>query len=385
MRENILKGSISRNVGINLLCAVFLLALVFSFPIRALADTPGTITGDTVNVRSEANTTSTIITALKANDTVTILEETKAADGATWYKIKTSAGATGFVRSDFVKKSETTEQKSNETPTTNVTAVTEKTAYAAGNGAVNIRKNASAASELVATAATNSEVTITGEATGADGFKWYQIKFSANNKELTGFIRSDLVTFTKPANGEKPAETTVEGTTSEEEDSEVVEEIEEEVVEETETVADATAFQFLDPVGTPANLPASFVPVKITMNGNNYSAWSKGDFYVVYGAAGGSNIQWYIYDYKNNTYVAYEGLFDAVKEESETTTNLFLPFVIVCGAATVLLIITIVLAVKLAKYENDDDDYEDYDDGEDEDEDDDDDYEELDDDDFEEL
>ena len=61
--------------------AVAGLAMAGFLTITALADTPGTITGDNVNVRSEANTTSTVLTKAKSNESITIIEETKGTDG----------------------------------------------------------------------------------------------------------------------------------------------------------------------------------------------------------------------------------------------------------------------------------------------------------------
>ncbi|MBQ1488504.1 MAG: SH3 domain-containing protein [Lachnospiraceae bacterium] len=357
--------------------------------ITALADTTGTVTGDRVNVRSEANTTSTVLAKVEANDTVTITEETTGADGNKWYKIKTSNGTVGYVRADYVKSGTSTSTTTTPTtPSTNdVTTVDNKTAYVSeANNTVNIRKSASTTSDVVATAAAKTELTITGETTGADGQKWYQIKFNGNGNTMTGFIRSDLVTFDAPKTDTQPAETTVEGGTGEGEGGEEGTETGEgggtETTSETGTetsssTATTAQLQFLEPVGEPANLPADFEPVEVMMGEQIYSAWAKGDYYIIYGISGNSDAQWYVYDYKNNSFVSYDGLFSADETAKKSSFNPMILVIILGALAVIFLITTIFFAFRA--FSGKDDGYEgDYDFGYDDDEEEPDDYEELD-------
>ena len=352
-----------------------IMVAMFIFTLTALADTPGTITGDNVNLRSEANTTSTVLAKLKSNESITIIEETKGSDGNKWYKIKTTGGTTGYVRSDFVKSG-------NAAPTTTVTAVEEKKAYINSNGAVNIRKEASTKSDVVANAQPKSEITITGETTATDGYKWYQIKFTANGNNMTGFIRSDLVTFTAPATDDKPAETTIDGTGDEPVETPSEETPAEETPANNEPVANTAQLQFLEPVGEPSNIPAGYEKVDVQMGDQIYSAWAKGDYYIVYGMSGNSAAQWYVYDYKNNSFVSYNGLFDDGSAKKNSNFNPMVLVIILGILAAIFLITTIIFALKAFSGRDDDerDNYDiDYDD-DDEDEDDGDDYEEFDDD-----
>ena len=363
---------------------------MFVFTITALADTEGTVTGDRVNVRAEANTTSAVLTKVTANEKVTIIEETKGSDGNTWYKIKTSGGTTGFVRSDYVKKGGAAATPTGQDqPTAKVTAVDNKTAYIKGeDGTVNIRKDATTNSSIVATAKAKSEVTVTGEATAADGYKWYQIKFSSGGTSMTGFIRSDLVTFTKPASNEKPVETNIEGNQGDDNPaSETPSETPSEEVpdEKPEDNASTATLQFLEPVGEPSNIPTGYEKVDVKMGEQIYSAWAKGDYYIVYGVSGNSDAQWYVYDYKNNSFVSYAGLF---ADETAKKSSGFNPMILVVILGILLLVFivaTILLAIKaFGRHDNDDDeDGYDFDYDDEDDEDDGDDFEELDEDDYE--
>lgn len=65
------------------------------------AESAGKITGDTVNVRAEASTTSAALGTKSKNETVTILAQTTGADGYIWYQIQFNATTVGYVRSDF--------------------------------------------------------------------------------------------------------------------------------------------------------------------------------------------------------------------------------------------------------------------------------------------
>jgi sortase (surface protein transpeptidase) len=62
-----------------------------------------TITDDGVNVRSEASTSSDVVTALAAGETVTITGDPQEGDGYTWWPVETSDGSTGWVVADFLQ------------------------------------------------------------------------------------------------------------------------------------------------------------------------------------------------------------------------------------------------------------------------------------------
>ena len=67
---------------------------------KANANTKGTITGNTVNVRSKADTNSKIITTVSKNDDVDVLEKT-----GEWYKIKYKNNE-GYIYKDYIKVEE---------------------------------------------------------------------------------------------------------------------------------------------------------------------------------------------------------------------------------------------------------------------------------------
>lgn len=83
-------------------------ALAFAAPVTAftaLAAT-GTVTGSSINVRSEASTNGSIVGTVNTGDTVTVGETTTDTDGATWYQVTLSNGTTGYVRGDYITVSD---------------------------------------------------------------------------------------------------------------------------------------------------------------------------------------------------------------------------------------------------------------------------------------
>lgn len=375
-----------------------LLAVCFvGFSIMAKADTPGTVNDNNVNIRSAAGTDSVSLGKVNSGDKVTILEESNG-----WYKVTTAGGTTGFIKAEFITKSGDTtgnnttpgtkpdnQNTNNPTTTTNVTTIDAKAAYISGD-VVNIRSQASATSNLVAKAQKNSEVTITGEASAADGYKWYQVSFTADGTTKTGFIRSDLVTFTKPT--QAPVETNVDSnndtTTNpvqpEEPDNEIPEEppveepvpepVQAEEPEEKDTGVKAYEVQLLDPSEVPENLPSNFVETSLDPgSGVAVKVWNKGDFYIVYGINDAGQPGWYVLDYKTKNFVSYDGLFDAAakKKGSDAGTIFGIPMKVIVIVLIVLLIVLLgvvfFLALKLSRGVENDDDY-DYDDYEDNDE-----------------
>ncbi len=349
------------------------------FSTTAKADTPGTVNDNNVNVRAGAGTESNSLGKVNSGDKVTIIEETNG-----WYKITTEGGLSGYIKADFVTKSAdggTTTTTTTTTTPANVTAMDAKAAYISKD-TVNIRSQASANSDLVAKAQLNSEVTVTGETTAADGYKWYQISFTADGATKKGFIRSDLITFTKPT--QAPAETNIDSNNPEpdvtkEPEPEVTQEPEPEVTQEPEKeIVKAYEVKLLDPIEEPANMPEGYNETTINPgNGEDVRVWNNGDFYIVYGMNEAEQTGWYVLDRKTNNFVSYDGLFvQPSKKASSDGSTIFgiqMKWILVGCVVLIILLLGAVffLALKLSRGVEDDDDYE-YDDYEE----DDDDYEE---------
>ncbi|MCR5657282.1 MAG: SH3 domain-containing protein [Butyrivibrio sp.] len=194
----------------SVLCAS---VIMLGNPISVLAAT-GTVTSSNVKVRSEASTTAQQVSSLDSGDKVDIIDEATDSQGYVWYRIYVNDHEFGYVRSDLVSKSGSTSTSTStkteaaSLPETQVTAV-ESQAATITVASANVRSGAGTAYSTVGTVANGDGVTITGEATGTDNKKWYQISFGSNGR--TGFVRSDLLQIGAPAPAEStdaPAEVT---------------------------------------------------------------------------------------------------------------------------------------------------------------------------------
>ncbi len=163
-----------------------------SFSMISLAAGKGKVTGSSVNVRKEANATSEVVTGAVQNDVVTVNGQVTGSDGNVWYKVEIN-GAEGYIRSDLMS---VTEDGATDLPaqiTANVTKVVPVGAKVTNGQMIRVRSDASTESSIVTTVQNGTELTVIGQATGSDGKVWYQVKFTTDGSEKTGFIREDYV------------------------------------------------------------------------------------------------------------------------------------------------------------------------------------------------
>lgn len=196
------------------------------------------VTATNVNVRKKA-VSGSVVGQVSTGATVTVRKSTTGSDGKTWYYISFPLnGATkkGWIRSDFVKKTETTsgsfsggsQSGSAQDGTTqiDVSGVIDSstdTGNQAGNGSggnagsnnqnqttsttkkgvmtgdyVRIRKSP-VTGAVICQLNRGVQLTIKKEKKGSDGYVWYKISFKYNGKNKNGFVRSDFVKITEEA------------------------------------------------------------------------------------------------------------------------------------------------------------------------------------------
>ncbi len=137
------------------------------------------------NARESYTTDSVILGMFYMGDEVTVTGE---ADNG-WYQVKFGT-RTAYIRGDLL-----TDDKS-KTESTIKVYTTPKTMYTTGN--INLRKSYTTNSDILETIPEGTEVTVTGETDN----NWYQVKYG--DKE--GFIKSDLLSDTKPSETTADAE-----------------------------------------------------------------------------------------------------------------------------------------------------------------------------------
>lgn len=158
----------------------------------------GAVKGINVNVRMQP-VNGTCICKLSTNHSVKILNETTGSDNKVWYYIQFTYGNVaqeGYIRSDFViveqKKDQDTSAENNKTESQD-TKETKKSAIIKG---INVRIRKSAVNGTVLCQQSNGfALTIVEEMAGSDGKTWYKVSYIYNEKEETGYVRSDFVQF----------------------------------------------------------------------------------------------------------------------------------------------------------------------------------------------
>ena len=374
-----------RRNGIKHALAAAAFCMVMSIGILCMADEKGTVTVASAKIRASADSSSEQLGSVAQGGNVDIISETTGADGKTWYQVYVDANTKGYIRADLVKKNGSSETTSSNTTATDQ-SVTTATPVDAKKGTVvtsnvRIRKGASTNHDVVATANRGMVVTVTGEANGADGKKWYQISFSYNNKEITGFIRSDLVTFDNV-----PADTAVSEITGEENNPETSTEPATEEEQEPSQEPDQTSQQndsaniiLMNVEEVPYIMPG-FVAVDLNWNDQKINAYKNGNFYIFYAQKQNGEEGWYLFDSEKGIYqrYAYTAADVTIPEEKSGAGSIV---VIILVIIIVILMAAIgLLILKLREYTAYDGGYDDEDDEEYSDNEDFEDLEELDDD-----
>lgn len=209
-----------------MLATVFTLALVLSlslftgwFSIVSHAESAGrVISPEGARVRNSASSGADVLASYAQDTTISIRSQINASDGYVWYEVWMDADKLGYIRSDLVEITDgsTPPESTQVTPTNqqpadntqpadtnpggsetpaDVAKVNPVSATVKGGDNVRIRNNASTSesSQIVTTVQSGVALTVIGQTTGTDGKLWYQVSFSSNGSDVTGFIRSDFV------------------------------------------------------------------------------------------------------------------------------------------------------------------------------------------------
>jgi len=207
-----------RGLTKKLLLGTLTLMLVTAFGLSGAlvsrADSQATVKARSANIRKEASTDSAVVGSTKQGSTLTVISQVQGSDGRTWYEVYVDANTKGYIRSDLVTITEGGTppeggQENNEPPAevTPVTPVAATVSNDSGRG--RIRSNASTTSTIVAEAPNGAEMTVTGQASDAEGKIWYQVSYASEGSQVDGFIRSDYVALSgdvTPAGDNPPAD-----------------------------------------------------------------------------------------------------------------------------------------------------------------------------------
>ena len=163
----------------------------------------GKIKGTGVNVR-KAPVDGKIICRLTTGNQITVTDQLRSdADGQIWYAISflnNKKPENGYVRSDLTEgitpyESLTKTEEPEEEPTGNTAEEPKQPESSASIKGMGVRIREKVVNgNIVAQLDTGYPIEVLEEVNADDGYKWYRIKFSKNDKEREGYVRSDLVT-----------------------------------------------------------------------------------------------------------------------------------------------------------------------------------------------
>ena len=232
-----------------LLAAVLVLQMVILGQTTITANAQGTakVTADSGKIRKTPDTSADVLGSVKENDKLTVIAQTTASDGYTWYKVFVDDSTKGYIRADLVgdvegsietesaedaaangndsnasseatgdntqEEADEPQQQAVEFVQVNASAVSKAKVTAES---VNVRSNPSTSSSVAGKAKEGTEVNVFGEATDGDGKVWYQVKYTANDTAVEGFIRSDFLEVTEQVQEEPAEEAPVEEAPAEE-------------------------------------------------------------------------------------------------------------------------------------------------------------------------
>lgn len=144
---------------------------------------------DAVNMRSGAGTSKSVVTVVYMGDKVTVVEQEKNGSGEVWYKVKTSSGKTGYIRSDLLKGDTSSGSNSGSSNNSGSTSGSGEKMVVAYDG-VNMRSGPGTNKGVIEVIYLEDTLTVLGQDKDGSGNTWYKVKAQSGN---TGYIRSDML------------------------------------------------------------------------------------------------------------------------------------------------------------------------------------------------
>ncbi len=366
--------------GIKHILAAVLFCMMLSIGMVSLADVQGTVIAKSAVIRAAADPNSEKLASVPSGKTIDIISKTAGTDNNTWYQVYVNSDTKGYIRSDLIKVPDgvnipTTQggtsapAQSTDVPSTTATPVDAKQVSVISNN-TNIRAAASTNSESRAKVNRGNILTVVGEATGTDGKKWYQVSFTYNNEEKTGFIRADLVTTDNVPNDPATSQIIGEENPGEGQPAETLPPEEQPAEQPAETnQADNNTVTPMDVDEVPYIMPG-FELVTLRNGDQEYKGYMNGDFYIFYAQKPSGEQGWYLFDLKEQVYQRYVYTADGVTVPKGGLESVgLIPVIVLVVIIVILVAIVGLLLLKLKgqgssykRYRGYDDDDEDQDD-----------------------
>lgn len=341
------------------------------------AQASATVKAGSAKIRSSADKGSDVVVGVKKDDKLSVTGEKTDSEGYTWYEVVVDGSTKGYIRADLVDKSGTIEKSdksvNQEEPAAKFTETSaEVTSSSHTSGSVipdsaNVRKGPATTDAVVGSVKKGTTLSITGEANGSDGSIWYQISFTNNGSEATGFILSDLVEPSGDAAGSEEETLGAEGEAGEGEPGS-------EDIPEEQPVTEPENGTEISNVVSSRIIPEGMDLTEMEIDAQTLEGWQSGNYFLLYTKGTDGSDAWYLYDIAQGTSQKIDNLVsDGSEDENEGLSLGGTGKLIVIILAALLIIMIIVCTVLFLKLRSDrwDDEADEDDDEDDEDDDDD--------------
>lgn len=268
-----------------------LITLMIMFSANIYADT-ATVNTETLNLRKEASTSSSIVELLNMNTELEIIEES-----GDWYKVN-HGNNTGYVKKEYVKVKETTENNTNPTTEEVSNTVTEETT---GKSIIKVKSKLrlipSINANIIENIEANEEITIISKTN-----KWAFIDY----KDVTGWVPLNNI-------GQSTgAEQIKEGTPSEvPEDNNDTSNVENTETKDTSVIYEKTSTKYV-------NTTSVYVREKASTDSKIITTLIKNTDVIVTGEEN----DWYKVKYDTMTGYIRKDLLSDSKQEATSRSNL---------------------------------------------------------------
>ena len=188
---------------LGLMAAVGIVSALWCQSFVSLADSTGTVTADSANIRASADSGSNAVGSVTRGMTISIRDEVQDSSGNLWYQVYVDANTTGYIRADLVDKADgdtgsgsgggqTTSSASGASVDPDTWLDAQYAVITAQT--VNVRTAPATNEAVVEQLARDAQVVVGGETNASDGKKWYYVTFTGTGDvERSGYIRSDLL------------------------------------------------------------------------------------------------------------------------------------------------------------------------------------------------
>ncbi len=327
---------------------------------HAFAQTTGTVSAASANIRASASTSSQIIASVVKGDVVSIADEVTDANGVLWYQIHVDATTKGYIAASLVIKDGDSAPATSTTPTTSTTNTTttdtstiapeSEWKYATiVSDSVRVRESATTTSDIIATVTKGVILQVTGSTDGTtDSYEWYQVKFEVDGTDYIGYIRSDLLTFDSDEDGDT---TQVEGTLDPNEgavDGADNTETTTEETTDTESTQETTktGYTVIEPA-TDVRVPDGYMEVAVATDSGDVKGYKNGEFYILYVVTSDGTEGWYRYDSIQYVYQRYIESESMSTDNANNSQSANLLVYILIGVIAILVIIVVILILRL--------------------------------------